>query len=324
MRRLVYALSLVIVVWAAFSVPMPFIEIAPGGAPDIAPLVEIADEQTTTPLSGSLHLLTVSLDSPSFADLVRTRLDEHRELTNIDNVIPAGVDPELYFEQQRRQFQLSFDVAAAVGVREAGFDVDVRTATTVFDVLPGAPADGVLQPDDVIVEFDGIEVTSGDQLRDTTGSYEMGVTVPVVVRRDDGLLDLTVTIGQSEGMPRPGLGIRVLDDIDVGLPFAVNLGETRIGGPSAGMMIALTVYDLLADEDLTRGRVITGTGTIRLDGTVGSISGIASKVAAAEAIGADVMLVPRSLEDPAREALTTSMQVIGVRTFTEALEALRG
>ncbi|HEX9889741.1 MAG TPA: PDZ domain-containing protein [Nitriliruptorales bacterium] len=324
MRRILYALSAITIVGAGFAVPMPVVEIAPGDAPPIAPLIEIQG-QSITEVTGSLHLLTVNLKPPSLAEVVRARLDDRRSLTRIENVIPEGVDRDVYFEEQRRVFELSFDVAAAMGARLAGFEVDVRTAPVVAEVIRGGPSQGILEPGDVVVSIDGVQVDTGQQLADATGTFEMGATIPLTIERAGQPMQVQVQAGQTAQMNRPGLGVTVAGDtlLDVDLPFVVDLGPTRIGGPSAGMMIALTVYDLLADEDLADGRIIAGTGTIRLDGTIGSISGIPGKVAAAERIHADIMLVPGLLVDEAEAALTTDMRIIGVATIDDALAALR-
>ena len=89
-------------------------------------------------------------------------------------------------------------------------------------------------------------------------------------------------------------------------------------------MLALTAADLLLDEDLAKGRVIAGTGTIALDGRVGPVSGVAEKTRAAIDAGADLLLVPvESLPDTAA-ATEAGITVVGVETFQDALDAVRG
>lgn len=325
MRRFAYAVSAILVVWASLSVPMPRVELAPGAAPPIAPLVEIDTEQPITEIHGALHLLTVNVGSPSLVEVVRTAFDDRRQLEERSNVIPEGIDPGVFFEQQRQAFVLSFDVAAAVGARLAGFEIDVRTAPVLANVIEGSPADGVLEPGDTILAIDGTEVSSGEELASLTAEYVLGDEVDLRVLRGAEELELSVTIGQVDAMTRPGLGVFLQGDrlLEVETPFDIDLGPTRIGGPSAGMMIALTVYDLLSDEDLARGRIIAGTGTITLSGQVGSISGIPQKVAAAESVRAELMLVPEPLLELALASRRTAMEIVGVATIEDALEALR-
>ena len=94
------------------------------------------------------------------------------------------------------------------------------------------------------------------------------------------------------------------------------------GGPSAGLMFTLTVYNLVSPDDLTGGRKIAGTGTISPDGTVGPIGGVELKVAAAEAAGAAYFLSP---PDNYRAALSVAhrITVVKVATVEEAISFLK-
>ena len=83
--------------------------------------------------------------------------------------------------------------------------------------------------------------------------------------------------------------------IGVGYDFpfdvSVRLGDD-IGGPSAGLMFSLGVYDTLTPGSLTGGNDVAGTGTIDERGRVGPIGGIQQKIVAAADAGAKIFLVP--------------------------------
>jgi PDZ domain-containing protein len=105
-------------------------------------------------------------------------------------------------------------------------------------------------------------------------------------------------------------------------PFPIEIEAGQIGGPSAGLMYTLAVMDLLAPDELTGGHVVAGTGTIDIEGNVGPIGGIRQKVVAAEAAGAEVMLVPTDNYEEALTARRVAMELIAVSTLDEALAAL--
>ena len=75
-------------------------------------------------------------------------------------------------------------------------------------------------------------------------------------------------------------------------PFDVDINTGNVGGPSAGMMMALNVYNLLIESDITNGKKIAGTGTIEIDGSVGPVGGVKQKVIAAKRANASLILVP--------------------------------
>ena len=106
-------------------------------------------------------------------------------------------------------------------------------------------------------------------------------------------------------------------------PIDVKFGiDPDIGGPSAGLMFSLAIYDTLTEGSMTGGDVVAGTGTISPDGTVGPIGGIDQKIAGAREDDADVFLVPAANCDDAYESPNGDMELVRVATMSEAVDAL--
>ena len=93
-------------------------------------------------------------------------------------------------------------------------------------------------------------------------------------------------------------------------------------GPSAGMMYALAVIDLLTEEDLLKGHRIAGTGVIRFDSSVGAIGGVRQKVYGARSVGAEYILVPEENYEDALAAADGDIVVEKVATLQDALDFL--
>lgn len=323
-RSSFYAASAAIVAWAAFVVPLPFIEQVPGNPQSIEPLVTI-EGTDTTPLQGEASLLTILLRQQPPAPALGALLDPSRELLSIERVYPSGIDRDEYLAGERERFSRQFDVAAAVGAQAAGVEVDLVTEAVIVDVLPGSPADGLLAPGDAVLEANGEPLVAAEELQAITRAAQPGDELVMQVRHAGGLREVIAVLEPFPGEDGARLGVAVETAVDEArLPFEVSLAEgTRIGGPSAGMMVGLTVYDLLSEEDLLAGRTVMGTGTLDADGRVGTVGGVPQKVRAAVAAEADVVLVPeRQLED-ARRAAPASLTVVGVSTLEEAIDALR-
>jgi PDZ domain-containing protein len=105
-------------------------------------------------------------------------------------------------------------------------------------------------------------------------------------------------------------------------PFEVSIRSGDVGGPSAGLMWALGLYDALTPGDLTDGRTIAGTGTIAPDGAVGPIGGIEDKVLAADDVGASELLVPVEDMAAAREVAAPGLRLVPVGSFDRAVAFL--
>lgn len=103
----------------------------------------------------------------------------------------------------------------------------------------------------------------------------------------------------------------------------VHITAGEIGGPSAGLVFALEIYNRLTAEDLTKGYSIAGTGEIDPKGRVGAIGGIEYKVVAADRAGADIFFVPQlNWEVAIRQAerIHTDMRIIAVTSMDDVLQ----
>lgn len=112
------------------------------------------------------------------------------------------------------------------------------------------------------------------------------------------------------------------------------LNESTTTGPSGGLMQTLSIFNALTDLDYTFGLKIAGTGTIEIDGTVGAIGGMYSKIYTAFYSGADVFFVPfyesDEYETNYEEALRAyndlgcpeGFTIVPVKTFKDAVNYL--
>ena len=95
-----------------------------------------------------------------------------------------------------------------------------------------------------------------------------------------------------------------------------------MGGPSAGTMFALAVYDKLTPGALTGGMRVAGTGTIGPDGRVGPIGGITHKMVGAKSQGAQWFLAPPGNCAEVVGNTPDGLFVTPVATFDEAKKAV--
>jgi Lon-like protease len=324
LRSALASSGIAIVAVAALTVPMPFVEYRPGAATPLEPLIAIGGT-STTPLAGETALLTVRLTRPSAVQLIAGSLDRDRELLPLARVYPSGVDRQVHLARERERFDRQFDVAAAVGAAAAGIPFEVVTAVVVRDVDPDGPAAGLLAPGDVVLAVDGVPVTSGAALAEQVRASPAGVPLTLRIVHGGTQRDQPVTPEIPTGGDAPRIGVVIQTAVDdLLLPIDITLTPgVRIGGPSAGMMVGLTVYDLIAEEDLLRGRRVAGTGTLDVDGVVGAVGGVPEKALAAIDAGYDVLLVPAAETAAIQRLVDGRITVIGVTTLDEAIERLR-
>ena len=98
--------------------------------------------------------------------------------------------------------------------------------------------------------------------------------------------------------------------------------DPDIGGPSAGLMFSLAIYDTLTPGSLTGDQVVAGTGTIKDDGSVGPIGGIQQKIVSARDDGASLFLVPPDNCDDALGAPNEDMRLVRADTMHDAVTSI--
>jgi PDZ domain-containing protein len=208
------------------------------------------------------------------------------------------------------------------GLAEVGIDaLKVKIKSVVAD----SPAEGVLQPGDEIIAIDGKPVDTRDDVVAGITDLEPGTPVKVTFVRDGTTQTVTLkTVADTTGHAKSRIGIELdPDEFDPPFDVTINLGQT-IGGPSAGMIFSLAIYDMLTPGPLTGGRDIAGTGTIDIHGNVGVIGGIQQKIAGAYDDGARVFLVPAdNCAEAAGSPLADDVQLVRVATLDDAISALK-
>ena len=324
----VVAVSLVLALWAAaLLLPLPYVTYSPGPTVDILgskkgkEYVSVEGRETYRD-DGELRLTTVYVTYPdaqlSLVDVVRAWLSPERAVVPRDSVYAEGETREDAELQSEVQMVSSQDLAIAAAMVELG--LDPKSVLQVLSVGKDDPADGKLEVRDVLVAVNGTAVTTTEQVVKAVRSAPAG-RITFEVLRDGEPKTVEVTPEQVDGAPRVG----IVPGLGFDFPFKVRVDiPDDIGGPSAGLMFSLAIYDTLTPGSLTDGRIVAGTGTIEdPSGRVGPIGGIAQKIVAAEKAKAEIFLVP---PDNCAEALTAprdDMQLIRAATMSEALATIQ-
>jgi PDZ domain-containing protein len=324
----------------SWPIKVPYYAFSPGPVEDVSDFVHV-EEPVGDASEGQLMFLTVSIRETNLLGYLGAMLSDEVDLAPRENIRPAGVSQEQLRQQNLDLMETSKDYAVYVALDRLGHDPElVGTGALIAQVVEGSAADDALQLDDVVVAVDGEPVQFNSDATALVAGHAPGDTIEITVERtgEDGEVE-TVTVpitltpfrfvredGTVEEDPERGMvGVLLTnDEVFVDFPVPVNIDSQNIGGPSAGLMFTLEVYDQLSEGDLTAGHRIAGTGSIDIDGTVGGIGGIRQKVFGAIAVGADYILVPASNYDVAVEAAGDDIEVVRVATVDDALEFLHG
>jgi Lon-like protease len=284
------------------------------------PLLQVSGHGTY-PTSGGLYFTTVRvIGGPSARPTVWQVLlgwaDPDSAVHQETQLFPEGATQKQIEEENTAEMADSQQEAIAVALRAVGADVTERV--TIAEVAKGAPSSALLRAGDELVTIRGAPARDAKAVRDAIGSLPAGSKVPVVLRRDGKTLALQVPTYGSGGRTVLGVLLRTRFDF----PFTVKVNAGEVGGPSAGLMFTLGIYDRLTPGAMTGGERIAGTGTISSDGSVGAIGGVQQKLAGAQVDGADYFLAPAGNCDEVVGHVPEGMDVFTVSTFQEAKTAV--
>ncbi len=313
------AVALAIAVAFAIGwIQLPYYALGPGPARDVEPLIHVSGHQEF-PSPGQLIMTTVRFHTVSVLGALVAWLDPNEAVVSQRVLYPPGESADQEAQRSLSQMdQSKIDATYVVLRRLAGYPKEHGDGALIEFVYPGCPAEGKLYAGDVVHEIDGTPVHTQEEAAAALDAAPVDSAITFQVEAAGETHDVRVTRGQCPGTDRPLVGINLIDQF----PFDVQISSGDVGGPSAGLMWSLGLYDLLTPGDLTGGRTVAGTGTIDTRGHVGPIGGIRDKVVGAERAGADLFFVPADNMKELQGVDTGDMRLVEVKTFQDALDAL--
>lgn len=338
-RRAAVALLLVVLMVAAVAilnlVNVPKVIYRPGPAYDALGEVNGTDVISiqgldTYPTSGALDFTTITLSGgPRFPvsawEWLGAQFDSSSAIADEADVFPDDVTADKVREQNLELMTASQQQASVVALRAIGEDVPEEVK--VAQVLVDAPADGVLSVNDHIVAVGGTAIKTPDQLREVLQDVTAGDEADFTIVRDGKTLNIPVptkkqtdTAADGTTSSRTIIGIYPASDFE--LPYDITVNAGNVGGPSAGLMFTLAIYDSITPGELTGGHNFAGTGTINSEGDVGPIGGIAQKMIGAHNAGADYFLAPADNCPAVKGNIPEGLKVAKVATFDEARDVV--
>jgi len=281
----------------------------------------ITIDGSSYPTKGALDFTTVAvLGGPNFPvnawEVLAGLVDGSSQVLPEEQMFPRGTTGDQVEQENAAEMTGSQQEAIAIALRKVG--KQVPEVVTISSVQPDAASGTTLKAGDVIRSVAGVPATSASAVRDAIQRTKAGASVTVVVSRAGTQRTLPVKTGSADG--RTVLGVMLRTSFDFPVKVRINAGD--VGGPSAGMMFSLAIYDKLTPGALTGGAEIAGTGTIDASGQVGPIGGIRQKLVGAREGGASYFLAPSDNCPEVVGHVPEGLQVVRVATFDQARAAV--
>ncbi|RKN86566.1 SepM family pheromone-processing serine protease [Paenibacillus ginsengarvi] len=342
--------------YAFYFIPVPYYIYKPGTAEELKPMVKV--ENGDPEEKGAFMLTTVSMGRSSILSFVLAKLSPNTEIRKKEEVLRGSTEQEYSTRQEYVMLDSqSSSIQAAYKQANIPFRIDSQ-GVLVMQTIKEYPAYGILLPGDKILQVASKPVLKHEDIVNELKLHKAEEAVDVVVKRGKTEKTVSVTLKDLDAIDKehgknsaagsaPASGGR----IGFGISTAELLGITpersdkkvtidagEIGGPSAGLLFSLEIYNQLTPGDLTKSYRIAGTGTIDPSGNVCSIGGIRQKIVAADREKADIFFAPvdrkmgecnlaadvPNASDAADQAkkIDSKMKVVPVATLEEAVRYL--
>ncbi|MFF9207245.1 MULTISPECIES: PDZ domain-containing protein [unclassified Streptomyces] len=335
-------LMLIALLCAGVLINVPYSEMSPGptvntlGDHDGEPVLQISGRKTY-PTDGHLNMTTVRVTSADYrmnlVEAVYGWLAHDNKVVPHDTLYPGGKTEEQSTQENAEEFSQSQESAKVAALKE--LHVPVQSWVIVSTVVKGSPAEGRLHAGDVIKAVDGTAVKQPGDVAKLVTKHKPGqnVVFTIVPAKEQAAAEkehrtasvtknVTITTASSDDAGRKRAIVGISAGTDHTFPFTIDIKLADVGGPSAGLMFALGIYDKLTPGALTGGKFVAGTGTIDDDGKVGPIGGIEMKTVGARDKGAQYFLTPADNCAAAAKDTPDGLTLVKVKTIGDALAAL--
>ncbi|WP_211745989.1 SepM family pheromone-processing serine protease [Paenibacillus sp. Marseille-Q4541] len=330
LKTTLYIVVLAIMVYVLVYMPTPYIITQPGSADAVKPMVEVknGDEKE----EGEFLMTTVSASYANLSLLFLSVFNEHAEIEKKAERLQGKTKDEYSAEQVYfMSDSQSSAMEAAYEEAEIAYSI-VPEHIFVFGLSKDPAPQGDIKAGDKILSVNGVPTPDNTVLSKELQNKKVGDTIEMQLNRSGETITREVTLvpikDNDTGKTRPGLGVMIgtIQKVKPEDPaHQIQFKNTKVGGPSAGLMFTLEIYNQLTPGDLTKGHIIAGTGTISKEGNVGPIGGVVHKIVAADRKEAEIFFVPRANYADAKkkaDAISTDMEIVPVDTAGDALEYL--
>lgn len=303
-----------------FFFELPFVVYKPGGTIDLENRIEMEEKYDA---SGTLSMAYVSMLKGNIPFVLLSFVLPNWDLEKASSITLENESVDDTIKRDRLYLEEGIDNATISAYHAANKEIKIQNVYHVVTYITNS-AQTSLQVGDVILKVDDQEFRSLEDLQNHIASLSKDDEVSFLVKRDEKEILCTAQVYEIEGSLKVGISIVNKYEYET-IPSLEVKTEKSESGSSGGLMTALSIYNALTKEDITKGRNIVGTGTIDADGHVGEIGGVKYKLLGASREKADIFLCPLENYEEAmkvKEENHLEISIYAVSSLEEAIEVL--
>lgn len=321
LREYYKILILTLILILVYTINLPYYINIPGGLINVTDRVSIKDSYD---VEGSLNMAYVTEIKATIPTLIYSCFNKDWDVLKEEDITYENESIEDTHYRDRLLLDEAINNAIIVGFTKASKKVEITSSKLIVTYID-EKADTDLKVGDEILSIDNIEVTTAKEEREILKTKKVNDEIQLKVISDKKEKIKRAKLRKENGRIIIGIIITEKKEVET-IPKVELKFKKSESGPSGGLMTALAIYNYLTETDITHGKKIVGTGTIDVDGNVGSIGGVKYKLKGVIKNKAEIFIVPNG--ENYEEAMKIKkdnnyeIQIIGVSTIDDALNYL--
>lgn len=308
-----------IIILIIFWLPLPYYIDAPGGLNNLNKKVNVNNKK----INGSYNLTYVSEYKASIPLIIYSWFNKDYDIYKKKDVLLDNENDSEYYKRDRLFLEESISNAVISAYNLSGKKVNItNNFLYVGYILDGKTNN--LKVGDEIISINGIKVNTKEEVNKLLSKMDESDKVDIKVKNNNKEYNRYAYLKKENNKIIIGIIPIEVYDYSVNPKVSIKTDKNE-SGASGGLMLSLTIYDLITNKDIARNRVIAGTGTIDINGNVGEIGGVKYKIKGAVKDNADIFFVPKDNYNEAKKIVDKNkykIKLVKVETLKDAVDYL--
>lgn len=314
-------LLVLLAIFLFFWIELPYVVYRPGGVINLSKRIEI---ENSYDYDGELNMSYVSMMKGNIPFILLSYVMPNWDLEKSETITYDGDSVSETLKKDKMQTESAMDNAVIASFKLTNHKLKITGYHNKIIYIV-SDAKTTLKDYDEILSIEGTTVTNLEDMQKLVNTYKEGDILNIKVLRNKKETNATAKVFKVNDSLKIGVSIITTYDYETEPSVKIKTKSSE-SGPSGGLMMALSIYNSLTKEDITKGMKIAGTGTIDEYGNVGKIGGVKYKVLGAIKNDMDIFICPKDNYEESLEVLEkekASLKIIKASTLEEAIKELK-
>lgn len=318
-ENILFFITLIVIIFL-LNIKIPYSVYSPGGIINVDERLSGSVFKT----SGEINLTYVTFSEGRLPNILLALILPEWDIVKNSDVTYDNETLEELNLKDRIQLYSSISNATYLAYKKSGKKVEI-TGDSSYIISLADYAETDLKIGDKILSVDDKTIHNFNDILNIIENHEINDTLKIKISRNESEIECYAKVKQDNNTKRIGIGVSKINSYNLSPEIKYHYKQNEAGA-SGGLMLSLAIYNSLTESDLTKGKIISGTGTIDEEGNVGEISGVKYKLSGAVKNKSDIFIVPDANYEEAiaeKKKHNYNIKIIKAISFDQVLDELK-